>query len=474
MSNFANFTVQAADVNMDSYAGIPLIEKTICDLGICSSYSFRSKMPHTSRWIDYAQITEATILLQCLGKTDYADIEKLNDYSLFKIAIGRTISQESYRQKLNTIASHPMIMRMIDDANAQILKQVTLQRIRFFDESLIPLDIDVTPFENPDVDKEGISYTYKGVDGYAPIMAYIGQYSVAFELRPGSQHSEKGAVDFLNRCVGILLKAGIDPHTVLLRVDSGHDAAEFRTAAESLGLRFIIKRNFRSSPRGSIVATAKSVDTGTLSRNNCDMKYRYTTSEPRIAVNEPGTLSVFEVIDPIRDAKTKCDSYAMIRVTDRNNPLFGKDGVPYEVAGWYTNLPVPLGNDQSDPYGVEYARVIIELYKQHATSEQYHSELKTDMNLRLLPSHSFKTNALFLALSAISFNVLRLIGDRALSHDTSLKPRKDRAIQRLRHKTVIELFMLASCEVVKHARKNFIRISRKSAIRKTYTYLMSA
>ena len=38
----------------------------------------------------------------------------------------------------------------------------------------VPVDIDVTPFDNSKTRKEGVSRTYKGYDGYAPIMAYIG------------------------------------------------------------------------------------------------------------------------------------------------------------------------------------------------------------------------------------------------------------------------------------------------------------
>ena len=38
----------------------------------------------------------------------------------------------------------------------------------------VPVDIDATPFDNSKTKKQGVSRTYKGCDGYAPIMAYIG------------------------------------------------------------------------------------------------------------------------------------------------------------------------------------------------------------------------------------------------------------------------------------------------------------
>ena len=51
----------------------------------------------------------------------------------------------------------------------------------------VPVDIDVTPFDNSKTRKEGVSRTYKGYDGYAPIMAYIGTegYLINAQLREG-------------------------------------------------------------------------------------------------------------------------------------------------------------------------------------------------------------------------------------------------------------------------------------------------
>lgn len=40
------------------------------------------------------------------------------------------------------------------------------------------------------------------------------------------------------------------------------------------------------------------------------------------------------------------------------------------------------------------AEDVIELYRQHATSEQYHNEFKTDMDLQQLPSCKFASKIL--------------------------------------------------------------------------------
>jgi hypothetical protein len=41
--------------------------------------------------------------------------------------------------------------------------------------SWLPLDLDVSPFDNGFTQKEGVSRTYKGTDGYSPFFAYLGQ-----------------------------------------------------------------------------------------------------------------------------------------------------------------------------------------------------------------------------------------------------------------------------------------------------------
>ena len=49
---------------------------------------------------------------------------------------------------------------------------------------------------------------------------------------------------------------------------------------------------------------------------------------------------------------------------------------------------------------------IIELYHNHAICEQFHSEIKTDMDMERMPSGKFDTNALILKLGMIAYNVL--------------------------------------------------------------------
>ena len=109
----------------------------------------------------------------------------------------------------------------------------------------LPLDIDVSPFNNSKTQKEGVSRTYKGCDGYAPIFAYLGAegYLVNLELRNGSQHCQNGTPGFIAESIRYTHQITSAP--VLLRLDSRNDSRDNFPDIERDNVNFIIKRNLR-------------------------------------------------------------------------------------------------------------------------------------------------------------------------------------------------------------------------------------
>ena len=471
-SSFAGLEVVRGGGVFEANAGISIIDQYTSGLRVCSpTFLQEPGTVRTARWIPYGSVVKSILTMQCMGNTNYQDIEALSSQELFTTSIGCEMSPETLRQKLDQMANNPALLNEIDKAVVEVLKGAVFQTETVMGVKYYMLDIDVSPLINPGVHKEGISCTYKLAEGYAPIFAYLSHFAICFDLRVGKQHSEDGAIDFLKRCMNIVEQLGIDPSQVIVRVDSGHDDYLFREAAEFIGMYFIAKRNFRRSSTTSIVVTAKKNVEGVLSHDGCTMKYRYAL--PSGNDNEPGTVSVFEVRDPIFDKKAGVDMFALLRIADPNNPLFGCEGVKYDVLGWYTNLPLP--SDAEDPFGVTFADAIIASYKAHATSEQYHSEVKTDMHMELLPSHYFATNKAFLALSAIAFNILRLIGDKALRVDStsSLQHHKNSPIKRIRHATVIRTFINVPCQFIRHARRLILKLGKASPVFFTFEKLLA-
>jgi Transposase DDE domain group 1 len=108
-----------------------------------------------------------------------------------------------------------------------------------------------------------------------------------------------------------------------------------------------------------------------------------------------------------------------------------------EVEGWWTSL----GNDNQE---------IIDLYADHGTSEQFHSEFKTDMDIERLPSGKFSTNALVLACSVLVYNILRWIGQNGLTGPDA--PLRHKA-KRRRIKTVMQELIYLAAKFTKTGRR---------------------
>ena len=100
---------------------------------------------------------------------------------------------------------------------------------------------------------------------------------------------------------------------------------------------------------------------------------------------------------------------------------------------------------------------IVELYHKHATSEQFHSELKTDMDLERLPSGKFKTNDLILHIGLLAYNILKIIGQNTIGNP-HVPIRKN--VKRRRIKTVIRDMILSAAKFVRHSRRKFIKFGK--------------
>jgi hypothetical protein len=91
---------------------------------------------------------------------------------LLALAIHHLPSAESLRQRLDTTGATGLIPHVFRAAHT-MLKQLGV-KISACAQGLVPLDVDVSPQDNSNTTKEGVSRTYKNFDGYAPIAAYLG------------------------------------------------------------------------------------------------------------------------------------------------------------------------------------------------------------------------------------------------------------------------------------------------------------
>ena len=103
------------------------------------------------------------------------------------------------------------------------------------------------------------------------------------------------------------------------------------------------------------------------------------------------------------------------------------------------------------------ARPIQGLYHAHGTSEQFHSEIKTDLDLERLPSGKFATNAIVLALGVFAYNLLRIISQESLKNNDY--PPTAHKVKRRRVRTVIDRYISLAVKFVRHARAVFVKLN---------------
>lgn len=133
--------------------------------------------------------------LLCQGKSDFDAIREMQeDPTAFEYALGikNIPSSETLRQRLDMAKGK--FRTAILEENVNLLNRANAEFTKCSDtHQWIPIDIDVSPFDNSNTKKEGVSYTYKGFDAYAPIFAYMGTegYELNMEFRAGSDHCQK-------------------------------------------------------------------------------------------------------------------------------------------------------------------------------------------------------------------------------------------------------------------------------------------
>ena len=448
-----NISIAKGNEDLQKHPGLLIMGKYTSNLPF-SIFDTLSNWTTNKAWIPNSSILKATTFLQSFGMTDFNDIREMNEDTLFVEMIGRSISPETLRQRIDFLAKEENISTYVDTTVVEFLKTAIFEETIIAGKPYICLDIDVTPFANPGVKKEGISCTYKKVDGYAPIMAYFGRYALCFDLRKGSQHSEKDAVKFLDRCFKMIKRIGIPMEKILVRVDSGHDAADFLDLCMENHVFFIVKRNHRRAKYDHIVNSIRSTVTPIVDENPIFRTYYQVNHELKPVNAKYRALNcVFQLVEQhLASENTKW--------------LLPEEEYPYELHSYWTNLEVPGENGEIDD--LLTAQTCVLLYRKHATSEQYHSELKTDMDMELLPSKYFATNKLFLQLSALSFNMLRRIGDEAIRIDERLQHHKTVRTERIRLRTVIEKICTMACRITKHARRLVVKFGQKAFFYDTF------
>ena len=433
------FIIKKLPYDLTSHAGLALVGQYFKRLGI--KQRIDREFPIGKGGIANSDIVQSYLGLLVQGKNDFDAIEAFRADDFFSRALGLKAipSSPTLRQRLDSHA--PAWFGLADELNTALLSahyNGQALDLGALPCGYMPLDWDTFVMNNEGTKKEAVGRTYQGVDGYTPSASYLGTagYCLELSLRPGVQHSALETEYNIERTLPMAARLTALP--LLFRADSGLCSAKImrqigqQADALKREIAFIIKWNPRRAPVEAI-AQQKAADAGTLwcvlreGKRECLWQERVQLSgEP--STSDGGNVS--RAANPVR---------RVYRLTERTidksaNALLLPQ---YVLEGWTTTLPEKFSPTE-----------VMALYCDHATHEQFHSEFKTDMDLERLPSGKFDTNYLVCSLAAVAMNILRLIGQSALTGKDA--PMRHSA-KRRRIKTVLQELMFKAGRMIKHA-----------------------
>jgi hypothetical protein len=209
--------------------------------------------------------------------------------------------------------------------------------------------------------------------------------------------------------------------------DSGFDSQELiHGLHEKKRTDFVIKHNLRKETKESWLETARE--------HARDVQPLERKKESGTIYRGSVTRAVKGIKDPVR---------MVFEVTEVTRQKGQQLLVPeIRVCVLWTSLELP-------------EEEVLKIYRDRGTSEQYHAEFKSEMDMERLPSGKFVVNNAFLLLGMLVYNMLKVVGrDMVFARALGLKKATRRRI-----KTVMRSVMMMCGRIIRHARQLTLRLS---------------
>lgn len=346
------------------------------------------------------------------GKTDYAHIEEFKGNKFFMNVLGlkQVPSEETYRQRFKALATNTDLASLLPTYSVKLYNRLGMEPVVIEKDSQqwIRVDVDPVIYDNSDTKKEGATYTYDKQFGYAAIFAHFdGGWMINAQLNPGntSFHGQD-TIDFVNQSLDLADKMSLTKK--LLVTDCGLEDQQFLEvllARENTDC--IIKHNKRRESSMKWLDVAKTQ--GRMVRENKAKGYRiYQGSTYR----------------QLKSSKKK------LRLVFEVREIFKKNG---------RNLLIPEVKLFSVWTSIECfsEQEILRLYRLRGTSEQYHAEFKSEMNMERPPSDNLQVNNAFVLMGMLAHNMLKAIAlDMVKEEGLGLKQATRRRIRTVMHSVI--------------------------------------
>lgn len=438
--------LQQTNDSVNSHGGLNLVGKLIAKFCPLDKLFTPQKKERSDKF-SLIDAIRSQIGLIAMGRTQYEDIESFRESN----EDGKTkTGQESFAQSMGTAyvpseavmrnamktlaESGDQTLDKLEQCSLNILKERPIASSTHAGWTYVPCDVDVTCFDNDGSHREQIGRTYHGYDGYAPIIAYIGAqgYVLDHEMRPGEQHCQKETPEFLHHMLERLKQIKLKDE-VLIRMDSGNDSADTIAILRASPHRFLVKRNQRTENPVKWLSIAMAMG-------------------PPDETPRPGKEVWYGSVSHLRPGGEKSEQNTLIAIYKVTRRSIDKRGQTLliddiEVETFWTNL-------------WHQPAEVVELYHAHGTSEQFHSEIKTDLNLERFSSHSYAINKLQLHLGILTYNLMRVVEELA-REEREQWPERIKEVERRRMGSVIKDLIMVAGKIVRHAGKTVMKLASR-------------
>ncbi|MFI9042706.1 IS1380 family transposase, partial [Streptomyces sp. NPDC053726] len=262
------------------------------------------------------------------------------------------------------------------------------------------LDIDDTIRRTYGYAKQGAGYGYSKVKGLNTLLAVLSTPLVApviaaTQLRKGATGSVRGAASFVAEALRTVRACGAGG-LLVLRADSAFYASEAIPACRSLGARFSVTARMNASIKRAIATIDEDAWTAIrYPKAVWEEESKFWISDAEIA--EVPDYTAFTS----KPKKQQVTARLLVRRVKRLNPDAQAQGQGelfttnrYHCA--FTDSPLTLVDAEKD-------------HRRHTIVEQVIADMKGGPPAHL-PSGDFQANAAWLALAAITHNLMRALG----------------------------------------------------------------
>ena len=348
------YEIEQTDEIISNNTGLVLVNNIMESTNFKQKINNKNYLKVQSREITNKDIFMSYIGILAQGRTEFerADEYRKNQYFKQALDIEKSPSCSILRQRSNAIGEIESnikdMKKLIDETNVEILQTKNVELTPCY-QKCVPLDIDVTPMDNSGSKKEGVSYTYKKVEGFAPIMAYIGTegYLMRSELREGKAHGQCAkTICFLKETIDLAKQTTKEP--LLVRTDCAHDCSDNVLLFTEKEVEFLMKKkNIVADKPEFYFHEAQEKGRKKETREGKE-RYLYSYEKIYVCKKEEGAsinIPVRIVVDAIRRT-SKPDGQILLMPE-------------YECKRYVTSLQEASEEE------------IIELYHLHATKDRY-------------------------------------------------------------------------------------------------------